>query len=86
MPIFAFQHRGIEQLAARRAHNPEVGGSSPPPATNKLKVSPLGLTFAISVQGLLRPQFFPSGLPAPSRLSGPILNMTVVPVSFEQFT
>ena len=26
-------HRGIEQLAARRAHNPEVGGSSPPPAT-----------------------------------------------------
>ena len=29
-------HRGIEQLAARRAHNPEVGGSSPPPATIKL--------------------------------------------------
>ena len=28
-------HRGIEQLAARRAHNPEVGGSSPPPATIK---------------------------------------------------
>ncbi len=26
-------YRGIEQLAARRAHNPEVGGSSPPPAT-----------------------------------------------------
>ena len=26
-------HRGVEQLAARRAHNPEVGGSSPPPAT-----------------------------------------------------
>ena len=25
-------HRGIEQLAARRAHNPKVGGSSPPPA------------------------------------------------------
>ena len=35
MPIFAFQHRGIEQLAARRAHNPEVAGSSPVPATNK---------------------------------------------------
>ena len=28
-------YRGIEQLVARRAHNPEVGGSSPPPATNK---------------------------------------------------
>ena len=28
-------YRGIEQLVARRAHNPEVGGSSPPPATIK---------------------------------------------------
>ncbi len=29
------KYRGIEQLVARRAHNPEVGGSSPPPATNE---------------------------------------------------
>ena len=28
-------YRGVEQLAARRAHNPEVGGSSPPPATKQ---------------------------------------------------
>ena len=27
-------HRGVEQLAARRAHNPKVGSSSLPPATN----------------------------------------------------
>ena len=27
------QYRGVEQLVARRAHNPEVGGSSPSPAT-----------------------------------------------------
>ena len=27
------KHRGIEQLAARRAHNPKVPGSSPGPAT-----------------------------------------------------
>ena len=27
-------YRGVEQLVARRAHNPKVGGSSPPPATN----------------------------------------------------
>ena len=27
------KHRGVEQLVARRAHNPEVGGSSPPSAT-----------------------------------------------------
>ena len=30
-------YRGVEQLVARRAHNPEVGGSSPPPATQKEK-------------------------------------------------
>ena len=27
------KYRGIEQLAARRAHNPKVVGSSPTPAT-----------------------------------------------------
>ena len=26
-------HRGVEQLVARRAHNPKVVGSSPTPAT-----------------------------------------------------
>ena len=26
-------HRGMEQLVARRAHNPKVGGSNPSPAT-----------------------------------------------------
>ena len=28
------KHRGVEQLVARRAHNPKVVGSSPAPATN----------------------------------------------------
>ena len=28
-------HRGVEQLVARRAHNPKVVGSSPTPATKK---------------------------------------------------
>ncbi len=28
-------HRGVEQLVARRAHNPKVVGSSPAPATTK---------------------------------------------------
>ena len=27
-------HRGVEQLVARRAHNPKVAGSSPAPATS----------------------------------------------------
>jgi hypothetical protein len=29
------QHRGMEQLVARWAHNPKVAGSSPAPATPK---------------------------------------------------
>ncbi|PRR73338.1 hypothetical protein CPAL_12230 [Clostridium thermopalmarium DSM 5974] len=29
------QYRGVEQLVARRAHNPKVVGSNPIPATNK---------------------------------------------------
>ena len=38
-------HRGVEQLAARRAHNPEVGGSSPPPATKEDKSQDLSFSF-----------------------------------------
>ena len=30
-----YKYRGVEQLVARRAHNPEVEGSSPSPATKK---------------------------------------------------
>ena len=41
------QYRGVEQLEARRAHNPEVVGSSPASAT---KISPnsseLGVFYA----------------------------------------
>jgi Protein of unknown function (DUF4031) len=33
---FAILHCGVEQLVARRAHNPKVTGSSPVPATLKL--------------------------------------------------
>ena len=39
MRTFAIQsNRGVEQLVARRAHNPEAGGSSPSPATKKTDV------------------------------------------------
>ena len=31
------RHRGMEQLAARRAHNPKVAGSNPAPATIRLR-------------------------------------------------
>jgi hypothetical protein len=30
---FVILNRGVEQLVARRAHNPKVAGSSPVPAT-----------------------------------------------------
>jgi hypothetical protein len=32
--ILIYNDRGVEQLVARRAHNPKVAGSSPAPATN----------------------------------------------------
>ena len=32
------KYRGVEQLEARRAHNPEVAGSSPASATTKKQV------------------------------------------------
>ena len=37
-PSGSSEYRGVEQLAARRAHNPEVGGSSPPSATISVTV------------------------------------------------
>ena len=33
--INQMKHRGVEQLVARRAHNPKVVGSSPAPATSR---------------------------------------------------
>ena len=36
------KYRGVEQLVARRAHNPEVRGSSPLSATRKSNSLPLG--------------------------------------------
>ena len=37
-PSGTIKYRGVEQLVARRAHNPEVGGSSPPSATKSVTV------------------------------------------------
>ena len=38
MRLMKTTYRGMEQLVARRAHNPKVGGSSPPPATKSVTV------------------------------------------------
>ena len=54
-PSGTIKYRGVEQLVARRAHNPEVGGSSPPSATNKATVFVLKtvafLTFLVNPLG-----------------------------------
>ena len=46
-------HRGVEQLEARRAHNPEVVGSSPASATKK-KPHPSGWGFLFGCDSMLR--------------------------------
>ncbi len=38
-------HRGVEQLVAHRAHNPEVVGSNPTPATTRKGLEHLFETF-----------------------------------------
>ena len=45
MSITKKLHRGVEQLVARRAHNPEVVGSNPSPATTDKKLRLLSLNF-----------------------------------------
>ena len=50
MLTFATQYRGVEQLVARRAHNPEVVGSSPAPATKAKKPSKDGFLFFFNLQ------------------------------------
>ena len=47
-PAPLFEYRGVEQLVARRAHNPEVGGSSPPSATTKAAVFDMKTTAFIT--------------------------------------
>jgi hypothetical protein len=39
---FVVQHRGVEQLVARWAHNPKATGSSPVPATTNPRHNSLG--------------------------------------------
>ena len=45
----AHPYRGVEQLEARRAHNPEVVGSSPASATKKYS-HPFGWLYFLSAQ------------------------------------
>ncbi len=57
---FAAQNRGVEQLVARRAHNPKVVGSSPASATKK-KPRPFGRGFFVfgPAQGRHNRSFLP---------------------------
>ena len=54
------QYRGVEQLEARRAHNPEVVGSNPAPATMNTRLGILkisGLFFFRDAVLVLRQPF-----------------------------
>ena len=52
MLTFVIQsHRGVEQLVARRAHNPEAGGSSPSPATKNTDTEKSASVFSCIATG-----------------------------------
>ena len=73
---FASLQCGVEQLVARRAHNPEVAGSSPVPATQREEVSKL----------IFSPVFFcPKTLLSSleMRISSFVLGVRTVSVSLE---
>ena len=60
-PSGTIKYRGVEQLVARRAHNPEVGGSSPPSATissgcNGFQLHPLCFFFGVPFVSANYPQ------------------------------
>ena len=54
------RYRGVEQLVARRAHNPEVAGSSPVSATRQRTLKPQRFqgSFYVILKGVF-PLFFP---------------------------
>ena len=52
------KYRGVEQLVARRAHNPKVVGSSPASATKKTVKTFVFTVFSLNRQGNLYPIFY----------------------------
>ena len=50
VPYISSSHRGVEQLVARRAHNPKVVGSSPAPATTKPEIDKISGFFVFCRQ------------------------------------
>jgi hypothetical protein len=51
IPVFSTKYRGMEQLVARRAHNPKVVGSSPTPATRHGGIAQLARAFGSYPKG-----------------------------------
>ena len=52
----------MEQLAARRAHNPKVGGSSPPPATKADNSTELSVFLFAGMNGRANGALFAAGV------------------------
>ena len=48
------RYRGVEQLVARRAHNPEAAGSSPVPATKKVPDATASVFFILEMRTYVR--------------------------------
>ena len=55
---FAVQYRGVEQLVARRAHNPEAGGSSPSPMPQLLSSQRVAALITKRVRQICAKNFF----------------------------
>ena len=47
------KYRGVEQLVARRAHNPEAAGSSPTPATKEKNTVHRMVFFSLNTEGIV---------------------------------
>ena len=63
----ATKYRGVEQMVARRAHNPEVAGSSPVPATTKTPLSSRKAVFFSALLQLWGTSPFPGHRGDPNR-------------------
>ncbi len=85
----AYKHRGVEQLVARRAHNPKVAGSSPVPTTKQKPVLIRGTGFSRFPRWGSRSSWFPPAfLPArffPFIITSLIIALFLVPGSLIQW-
>ena len=74
-PAPLFQYRGVEQLVARRAHNPEVAGSSPVSATIRSPCNRNGYRVLFVLFNVNFPLVFPLASQNEGAADNPLLKM-----------